>query len=163
MCICSHLLMSNKCWNNHLLNNYMLWVSVHDFDVILGERFKLRSISIFNIHDFPTYGLFICCVTIREDGLPLWFICIILLFKEMVCGRNCCYLPKSHIINTTKCIHWGNKNKGSIYMGIYIKYYQMGLGTKVVVRRFKKPTQWKTRPCTKKTIKQLSNIFKLPY
>jgi hypothetical protein len=25
-------------------------------------------------------------------------------------------------------------------MGIYIKYYQMGLGTKVVVRRFKKPT-----------------------
>ncbi len=92
----------------------------------------------------------LCELNIGEGGLPLWFICIILLFKEMVYGRNCCYLPKSHIINATKCIHWENKNKGSTYMGIYIKCYQMGLGTNVVARRFKKTTWWKTWPCTKK-------------
>ncbi len=162
MCICNHLLMSNKCWNNHLLNNYMLWVGVHAFDVILGERFKLRWICIFNIHDFPIYGLFICCVTIGQGGLPLWFIYIILLFKEMVYGKNCCYLPKSHIINATKCIHWGNKNKGSIYMSSTSNIIKWALEQKLWLEDFKNQLGGKLDLVQKHNIQRLSNIFKLP-
>jgi hypothetical protein len=51
-----------------------LWKGVIAFDVLaeVGKQtFKLRGIFIWTIHDFPTYGLVVGCVTKGYKGCPI--------------------------------------------------------------------------------------------
>jgi hypothetical protein len=41
----------------------VLWKGVQAFDVTIGEKFNLLAMCIWNVHDFPAYGLFASCVT----------------------------------------------------------------------------------------------------
>ncbi len=41
----------------------VLWKGVQAFDVIIGEKFNLPTVCIWNVHNFPTYGVFANCVT----------------------------------------------------------------------------------------------------
>jgi hypothetical protein len=38
------------------------------FDAHMGAKSNLKAICMWNIHDFPTYDLFLGCVTKRQVG-----------------------------------------------------------------------------------------------
>jgi hypothetical protein len=38
------------------------------FEAYLGTKFNLKAICMWSIHDFPTYGLFVGCMTKGQVG-----------------------------------------------------------------------------------------------
>jgi hypothetical protein len=48
----------------------LLWQGVKAYDSFQGATFNLRAMCIWNIHDFPAYGLFARCVTKGLVGCP---------------------------------------------------------------------------------------------
>lgn len=47
-----------------------MWKGVDVFDTYLGEKINLKTMCMWSIHDFPTYGLFVGCVTKRHVNCP---------------------------------------------------------------------------------------------
>ncbi len=66
----------------------------------LGAKFNLKAICMWNIHDFPTYGLFTRCVTKGQVGCPPCGVAIEFQsskkLKKMVYCGTCRHLPWSH-------------------------------------------------------------------
>jgi hypothetical protein len=48
----------------------VLWQGVQAFDAISWVPFTLKAMCMWNIHNFPTYGLFASCVTKGHVGCP---------------------------------------------------------------------------------------------
>lgn len=48
----------------------ILWKGVKALDSFQGATFNLRAMCMWNIHDFPAYGLFVGCVTKGLVGCP---------------------------------------------------------------------------------------------
>jgi hypothetical protein len=48
----------------------MLWNGVKTYDSLQKATFNLKVMCMWNIHDFPTYGLFVECVTKGNVGCP---------------------------------------------------------------------------------------------
>ncbi len=76
----------------------VLWEGVQAFDVTIGEKLNLQSMCIWSVHDFPTYGLFVGCVTKGHIGCPPCGLAIESHFsrKKMVYCGSCRYLPQNH-------------------------------------------------------------------
>jgi len=83
----------------------MLWVGVMIIDVIRPEGswpFCLRAICMWNIHDFPTYGLFVGCHVKGYMACPLCILdvdtrCFSHLKKMYIKGINVTLGETTHI------------------------------------------------------------------
>ncbi len=60
----------------------MLWKGVQAFDVTIGEKFNLRAMCVWSVHDFLAYGLFEGCVTKKERFLHI--ICVLKMPTQYV-------------------------------------------------------------------------------
>jgi hypothetical protein len=49
---------------------HVLWKGVKAWDAYLGASFSLRTMCMWSIHAFPSYGLFASCVTKGHVGCP---------------------------------------------------------------------------------------------
>ncbi len=70
------------------------------FDAHMGAKSNLKAICMWNIHDFPTYDLFIVCVTKRQVGcspcgVATKFQSSNFFLKMVYCGTHR-YSPWSH-------------------------------------------------------------------
>ncbi len=78
----------------------LLCKGIDAFDAYLGTKFTLKTMRMWNIHDFPTYDLFIGCVTKGHIGClpcgPNTKACFVRKLKEMVYIKACKYLPCNH-------------------------------------------------------------------
>jgi hypothetical protein len=77
-----------------------LWKGVPTFGTHQGATFNLKAMSMWSIHEFLTYGLFVGCVTEGFVGCPP---CgpttksrSFKKFKKVVYCGNHCYLPRNH-------------------------------------------------------------------
>jgi hypothetical protein len=80
---------------------HVLWKGVKAWDTYLGASFSLRTMCMWNIHDFPSYALFVGCVTKVQTGCPPCGPTIEFHFvrkpqKIVYCGSRH-YLPNNHL------------------------------------------------------------------
>ncbi len=78
----------------------VLWTSVKTFDIISTKKLNLQAMCMWSVHDFPTYELFVGCVTKGHNGCPPCGLATKSYFsmklKKMVdCGIRC-YLRRNH-------------------------------------------------------------------
>jgi hypothetical protein len=79
----------------------VLWKGVQAFDVTIGEKFNLPIMCIWNVHGFPTYGLFESCVEKGHIRCPPYGLATKShssrkLKKMLYCG-SLHYLPWNHL------------------------------------------------------------------
>jgi hypothetical protein len=87
-----------------------LWRGVITFDVLAKvskQTFKLWGILIWTIHDFPTYGLVVGCVTKGYKGCPICGPDIVAWYskhmRKMIYIGHRCWLGHTHPYHRNKC------------------------------------------------------------
>jgi len=79
----------------------MLWIGVNAFDAKQGQTFNLKAMIMWNVHDFPAYGLIVGCVT--KGSLARCPFCEPTIesqfsrkLKKVVYCGGCHRLPRNH-------------------------------------------------------------------